>query len=83
MHVIKLGKNTYRIYDTLYAMSYLYFVKNGMPILKRIDGPDSFYRLTKQMQKVFTDEAFKYMTDYLEDTAKAWEIQGQILGSLA
>jgi hypothetical protein len=82
MNIIKLGRNTYRAYGTLYAMSYLFYIKNGTIILKRIDGPASFYKLGPTMKDAFVEEARAYMADYLSRNAQAWEIQGEVLASL-
>lgn len=81
--VIKLGKDTYRVYDEMYAISWLFYIKNGQPILKRIDAPKSFWTLSKEYQIVFKDEAMGYMNGYLKSNALAWQKQGELLGALA
>jgi len=80
MTVIKLGRNTYRVYNTKAAMSVLIYVKNGTPIVKRIDGRFANDKGSRVFWGHFAEAT---MQQYLARNAQAWEIQGEVLAALA
>lgn len=85
MRTIKLGKNTYRVYFSAptTAVSYLFFVKNDQPILKRIDAPAEFFKRDNDYQIVMQRMAVNALESHLREAASFWTIQGDILGSMA
>jgi hypothetical protein len=80
MTVIKLGRNTYRVYNAgRAAVSVLVYIKNGQPIVKRVD---SIHANDKGFRTFWSSFAIATMQQYLIKNAQAWEIQGEILAAL-
>lgn len=83
MTIIKLGKSTYRAYNSAAGVSYLFFLKNDKPILKRIDAPAEFFKRGDAYVETMQRLAFATMTDYITNTIAIWYDQGYLMGSMA
>lgn len=81
MTVIKLGRSTYRVYSTTpIAMSFLFYIKNGVPVMKCYDVADDYFKYP-EVAFDYTKMATEAMENYIAGTAKMWEDQGYLMGT--
>lgn len=82
--IVKLGRNTYRVYGVShFAVSMLFYIKNGQPILKRVDGPKEWDAMSWGYKEDVQYLSYRAMNKYLANNAQAWELQGEVLAALA
>jgi hypothetical protein len=79
MTVIRLGKHTFRTYNTTVGASYLWYMKNGAFILKRSDIPKAMRgsHLDEEMRK----NSLFQLKAYTDIHAQLWFDQGYLMGS--
>lgn len=83
MTVIKLGKDTYRVYSTApIAMSFLFIVKNDKPVMKRYDVADDYFKYP-EVAFDYTMLATQALVEHISKEIGFWHIQGMLMGSMA